>query len=124
MDTLSFLKAQRANARLDGFTLFDTVAAAANTYTLNMGGKTNKNFAIETADGAAKTIAFTGLATAGVLTVSLKLKFTNNAAISHPVGVVWQNGSIPTFTVGRTYLISYISYDGGTTWLGFCAGAW
>ena len=106
------------------FAQFATVAAASNIYTLNLSA--NKNFLIETTDANAKTIAFANVpvTTGLLLQVSVKLKYTNEAAITHPTGVVWKDAAIPTFTAGARYLILYTSYDNGTTWLASAVGAW
>ena len=72
-----------------------------------------------------KAIAFSNMSTeAGLcLAISVLLTYTNSASITHPTGTVWANGT-PTFTVGKKYLLSYISFDNGTTWLGSSAGGW
>lgn len=106
------------------FAQFSAVTAAANTYTLNLA--IGKNFAIETTDAPAKTIAFSNvpLDTGLLLQVSVRLKYTNAAAITHPVGTVWKDASTPTFAAGKQYLLLYTSYDNGTTWLASAVGAW
>lgn len=105
---------------------FVTKAAVTNTYTIDLAGQANKNFAIETEDANAKTIVFSNVPTETglVIQVSVKLKYTNAAAITYPVGVVWKDAAIPVFTAGKTYILMFVSYDGGTTWLGSYVGAW
>jgi len=101
-----------------------TVIASSNIYTLDLQNKAVKNFAIETTDAVAKTIVFSNVdATAGVIhTVSVKLKYTNAATITYPT-VVWQNGSAPSFTAGKTYLLLFTKY-GNDNWLASSVGAW
>jgi hypothetical protein len=103
---------------------YQTVTASNNTYTLDL--SKNLNFDIETQDTNAKTLAFSNVPTTAnlILSIGIKLKYTNASAITFPASVIWQNGTIPTFTVGKQYLLMVISYDGGATWLGYSAGAW
>lgn len=104
---------------------FQTVAAVANTYTLSLASN-NRNFAIETTDDNAKTIAFSNVPTISglIIQVTVKLKYTNAAAITHPTGTVWKDAATPAFSAGKQYLILYTSYDNGTTWLTSAVGAW
>jgi hypothetical protein len=112
------------NNKLSPINTFLSVAAASNIYTLDL--TTNTNFTIETTDATAKTLAFSNVPVTAnlVLSVSIKLKYTNATAITFPASVVWQNATIPTFTTGKQYLILFESYDNGTTWLGCSTGAW
>lgn len=106
------------------YTNFATVAAITNTYTLDLSA--NKNFYIETTDANAKAIVLSNVPSEInlIIQVSVKLKYTNAAAITHPEGVVWKDAATPVFTAGKRYIILYTSYDNGTTWLSSVAGAW
>jgi hypothetical protein len=111
--------------RIDSFSSeFQTVTESSNIYTLNL--TTGENFAIETGNSVAKSIAFSNVpaTTNSLLSVSVKLKYTNAAAITHPAGTVWQGGAVPTFSAGKQYLLLYVSYDNGNTWLGYATQGW
>jgi hypothetical protein len=111
-------------SQLNEIVNFSNVSAISNVYTLDL--NKGDNFAFETLDTIAKTIVFANVtATANlILSVTTKLKYTNAAAISYPASVKWQNGTIPTFTAGKEYLLMFVSYDNGITWLGSSIGAW
>ena len=97
--------------------------AVSNTYTLDLELSPIKNFSIETTDANAKTIAFSNVPS-GMVQITVKLKYTNAAAITYPTGVVWKDGSIPVYTATKTYFVMLVTDDGGTTWLGSYVGAW
>jgi hypothetical protein len=103
---------------------YQSVLANINTYTLDL--SKGENFSIETTDTNAKTLAFSNIPTVinCILTVTIKLKYTNTASIIYPASVKWLNGSIPSFTAGKEYLLIFVSYDNGVTWLGYTVGAW
>jgi hypothetical protein len=112
------------NTSLTSIANYITVGAVANTYTLNLAAYLN--FAMETTDANAKTIAFSNVpVTVGIiLAVGVKLKYTNAAAITFPAGTVWKDGIIPTFVVGKKYRLIFISDDNGITWEAASIGAW
>lgn len=122
--SLEKILALKNKAQLNDIVNYSTVSAISNTYTLDL-NKTD-NFAFETLDTTAKTLAFANIPSTAnlILTVTAKLKYTNAAAISYPASVKWQNGTIPSFTAGKEYLLMFVSYDNGTTWLGYSVGAW
>lgn len=115
---------RRLSGQLSEITTYQTVPAISNIYTLDL--SKNMNFAIETTDANAKTLAFSNVPTTAnlILSMGVKIKYTNASAITFPASVVWQNGTIPTFTTGKQYLMLFVSYDNGATWLGYSAGAW
>lgn len=124
----NFRKIQEMSNRtqLAAMSQYQNVAAVANVYTIDMANQVEKNVSIETLDGVAKSIALANVPASGnsILTVTVRLKFTNNAAITYFAGLTWQNGNIPSFTVGKKYILSFMSYDNGVSWKGFSAGAW
>lgn len=75
---------------------------------------------------ASKTMSFSNISIAIdlILNVNVKMKFTNNAIINFPVGTIWKDNTTPTFTVGKQYFITFLSYDNGLTWLVSFVGAW
>lgn len=124
MSKISKLLPFKNNSSLTDVQSITAVLAVANAYTLNLAGKAVKNFKIETLDTVAKTIAITNVPLNLLVQLTVKLKYTNAAAITHPVGTVWQNAIVPTFTAGKIYFLQYLSDDGGTTWLASAVGAW
>jgi hypothetical protein len=109
---------------IDPLVKYLTVAASGNTYGLDL---TNYyNFAIETTDTATKTITFSNVpATSNLLlSVSVKLKYTNAAALNYPTGTVWKDGTTPTLATGKQYILQFVSFDNGTSWLASFVGAW
>jgi len=100
------------------------VLAVSNTYTFDLQGKAVKNFKFETTDANAKTIAFVNVPSNALVQVTVKMKYTTACSITRPASVVWQNGVVPAFTVGKTYFTQYITDDGGTTWYASSVGAW
>lgn len=107
---------------LDGITTQSVVSAITNTYTLNVANNKIKKFKIETLDTNAKTITITNVPTECEITI--KLKFTNNAVINYPSSVVWKDGVLPTYTVGKIHFIYLITDDGGVSYQGALTGAW
>ena len=108
----------------DDNTRFFTITAVSNTYTLDL--SLAKNFCIETTNTIAKSIAFLNVPKTAntIIQVSVLLTYTSVAAITHPTGTVWKDGTSPTFTAGMKYLILYTSYNNGITWLASAVGAW
>lgn len=57
---------------------------------------------------------------------SFTLIFTQPATpvtVSFPASVKWQGGTAPTMNVAeKTYLLTFLTIDGGTTWLGIPGG--
>lgn len=45
-------------------------------------------------------------------------------AVTFPASVKWQNGATPDISTGsKIYVVTFLSIDGGTTWLGMFGGA-
>lgn len=101
-----------------------SVLTVNDTYTLDL--SKSYNFTIETTDTNAKSINFSNVPTTSnlILSISVNLKYINAASIIHPTGTIWHGGTIPTFTVGKQYMLLYVSYDNGVTWLASNVGAW
>jgi len=125
-NTLTNILAMQTRASLADITTFTSVSSVANVYTLDLALKVQKNFAIETADAVAKTITITNPPTTvgTILNVSIKLKYTNAATIAYPSGTTWQDGAVPSPTVGKSHLLLFTSYDAGVTWLASDIGEW
>jgi len=79
-------------------------------------------------DADITTLAFSNVPASGRL-VSVTLILTQDATggwtIAWPAAVKWDGGVAPTLvtTAASTALLSLLSFDGGTTWLGFLAGS-
>ena len=86
----------------------------------------NRNFVIETSGTDAKIIDFINAPTMGGIKIntSVLLKYTNECIISFPASVKWLDGAPPVFVVGKQYLISFVSYDNGVSWLSSFKGPW
>jgi len=88
---------------------------------------TNKrDFQLEITQAEPVPINFSNVPTdAGIiLTVSLNLKYSENATVTFPSGVLWKGGKFPAFMIGKTYLLFFVSYDAGETWLATMSGEW
>lgn len=72
-----------------------------------------------------KTIEFINVIGSGdcILSISLFVDYAVTNAITYPNSVVWQS-SAPSLVEGKKYIIDFVSYDNGTTWLGLSNGAW
>ena len=74
----------------------------------------------------AKTIAVSNINQADntIVNLTIRLVYTNSAAITYPAGTVWKDGVVPVFTAGKTYLLLLVSYNKGVTWLASFVGEW
>ncbi|MFC1729750.1 hypothetical protein ACFL6I_05380 [candidate division KSB1 bacterium] len=64
--------------------------------------------------------------TGGTITLILKQDGTGSRTATWPASVKWAGGTAPTLTTTLTTgmdVLSFITTDGGTTWLGFAAGS-
>jgi hypothetical protein len=61
---------------------------------------------------------------AGAFTLAITQGGSGSYTVSWPGSVKWAGGSAPTLTtdVGSVDILTFITYDGGTTWYGFAAG--
>jgi hypothetical protein len=111
-------------SQLADITNYQSVTAVSNIYTLDL-SKT-ENFLIETTDTNAKTIALSNIPQTDnrLLSVGIRLKYTNAASFTYPSGITWQNGTSPSFIAGKKYWILLQSADKGVSWLGSAVGAW
>jgi hypothetical protein len=80
-----------------------------------------------TLTGNVTGITFTNVPAAGktfALTLLLKQDGTGSRTVAWPASVKWPGGVAPTLTTtaGRTDVITLLTHDGGTTWLGFVGG--
>ena len=76
------------------------------------------------ADLGAATITFTfsnPVASGRVASFTLELLGADGAAITWPTSVDWPSGFEPTWTSGVD-IVSFLTRDGGTTWLGLAGG--
>ena len=100
----------------------------ADQYTATTGTRT-LNTAIATywypsADLGTATITFVfsnPAASGRVTSFTMELLGADGATLTWPTGVDWAGGVQPTWTSGVD-VITFITRDGGTTWLGFTAG--
>jgi len=112
-------------SQLDAYTRrYTPVSAVSNTFTLDL--SKGPNFMVTISDTNAKTIQFSNVPTDAniLLPVTVLLVYVSAAAITHPSGIIWQNGIVPSFTAGNKYVLMYSSWNNGTTWRGSVSGAW
>jgi len=100
------------------------VCASSNIYNLDL--SKSYNFEIETTDTNTKTISFgnTPIIANMILSISVYLKFTNDAIVMFPTGTAWRSEVSPIFFTGMKYILYFKSYDNGITWLAAYTGEW
>jgi hypothetical protein len=77
------------------------------------------------AKNANATVTFTNVPASGVTSFTLVFTADGTArTITWPASVKWSGGSAPTLTStnNKQDVLTFITHDGGTTWLGFIAG--
>jgi hypothetical protein len=118
------MKILKISSQLGAIINYLPISAVLNVYTLDL--RKNYNFSIETTDVNSKTLSFSNVPTTqnSAISLSVYLKFTNNAAITFPASVTWQNGIVPTFNAGKKYILMFTSFDNGVSWLGSYVGEW
>jgi hypothetical protein len=110
--------------QLVNLTQFTPVDAVNDIFTFDL--SRGLNFSIVVGDTNAKTIQFSNVPTNDniILPITVLVTYTSAAPITHPIGIVWQNGITPVFTAGKKYVLMYSSWNNGTTWRGSISGAW
>ena len=111
-----------------------TATQATNTITFNAASGNTQKFV---PSAVVNTVNFTNIATISTQCTSATLIFLHGAT---PYGlttgtfsvqlagvtktVKWSGGSAPTLTntANKTDILNFLTYDGGTTWLGFVGG--
>ena len=111
-----------------------TATQATNTITFNASSGNTQKFV---PSAVVNTVNFTNIATTSTQCTSATLIFLHGAT---PYGlttgtfsvqlagvtktVKWSGGSAPTLTntANKTDILNFLTYDGGTTWLGFVGG--
>ena len=115
---------------------FETKATASTT-TVGMATyllcdlSSSNVFTFSISGGAISGISVTNIPSKANTSVGFTIVITNGAALSSfnydvfvSGSVKWAGGTPPTYTttIGNTDIISYVTYDGGTTWYGFVGG--
>ena len=99
-----------------------TVAEATNVYTLDLAIK--KSFTIDITNATAKTITLTNIPSdldfAKPVTIKVICSIGNTIS-TYPTGVVWVDGVVPIYTIGKTYYLTLMRIANG--WHGACLGA-
>lgn len=100
----------------------NTVAASGTTETLDLA---NGNVHDVTLDDDC-TLTFTGTvaSVACGFTLILRQDGTGGHAVTWPASVDWPGGTAPTVSDGASDVdvLTFVTVDNGTTWLGFTAG--
>lgn len=104
----------------------ETVSAHGNTSTAETVDLENGNVHTATLDA---NCAFTfsnppASGTAGSFTLILTQDTTGSRTVTWPASVDWAGGTAPTLSTGANDVdvLTFLTTDGGTTWLGFSAG--
>lgn len=100
-------------------------AISSNAVTINLSNGTH--FQV-TVNATLSTITFTNPPPTGYAS-TFTLALTQDGSGGHsiagwPASVKWPAGSVPTFTTtaSKTDLVSFVTYDGGTTWWAILIG--
>ena len=73
---------------------------------------------------ANRTYSITGAKSNVAHSFTLQINMTTARTLSFPNSVKWQGGEIPDLTEpNKTYVITFMTTDGGSTWLGMSGGA-
>lgn len=95
-----------------------------DTYTCNIAGAREKNFALAIADTDAKVIVLSNVP-AGRCEVFLEITASATAAVTWTLNggtVAWMLSIAPVLTAGYIHRIMLITNDGGATWDGYSLG--
>jgi hypothetical protein len=101
---------------------YQTVAAVADVFTIDLANRPIKNVRMTTADATAKTVALANVPATGDCEIFIELTYTNAAAITWFANILWLSGSAPTFIAGKVYRLAFFKV--GTNWHGNCVGGW
>jgi hypothetical protein len=114
----------QAKQLINTYQNYNPLVVESNVFILDLSSAFN--FSLETLDTVAKSITIVNVPETEkiIISLSLKIKYTNASAITFPANVKWQNGAIPSFTAGKEYILILMSYDNGVTWLTNSTGAW
>ena len=114
--------AKEVKATITDITTQLTVAEATNVYTLDLAIK--KSFTIDITNATAKTITFTNIPVdldfAKPVTIKVICSI-GNIISTYPTGVVWVDGVVPIYTIGKTYYLTFMRITNG--WHGMYLGA-
>ena len=101
---------------------YQTVAAVADVYTIDLANRPIKNVRMTTADANAKTVALANVPATGECEIFIELTYTNAAAMTWFANIIWLSGSAPTLTAGKVYRLAFFKV--GNNWHGNCVGGW
>jgi len=103
-----------------GTTTLTVDLSTANVFTYTTTGSIGTIAVTNIPSKAGTAVGFTLVITCGDALYSVDFDFINNLGTT----IKWAGGTPPasTTTVGNTDIISYTTYDGGTTWYGFVGG--
>jgi hypothetical protein len=101
-----------------------SVGASSNVYTFDL--SEGENFTFTTGDTVAKSIEFSNVPSDAniVIKICARLRFVNAVTINFPDSVKWEGGTAPTFEIGNEYLLTFVTYDNGITWLARTTQGW
>lgn len=113
--------------------LISTITTTTSNRAISLNYSNAQSFVVNMQSSALHTVSFANWPTTSplrVLTATMIMKFpgtggaATTATVSWPSSVKWPGGTAPTITnkAGATDVFSFVSYDNGTSWLGFTGG--
>lgn len=111
------------DTQLADITKQTTSVDVANTFTLDLAVR--KSFTVTIGNATAIIIAFSNIPVDLDFATPVVIKIictSGNTISTYPAGVVWADGVIPVFTLGKTYYATFIRTSTG--WHGMFVGAW
>ena len=93
---------------------------------IEMDVSNDRNFYVDIVDMVEKHVVIRGLhkVRGNMISRVLVVNSLVNSLINFPSNVDWQNDNLPSFSVGRTYMILLQSFNGGISWLGAVTSSW
>jgi hypothetical protein len=120
-DRVVMLDETTGAARVKG-ELVSTPSVSAGALTLDLA---NANvFRVSLSASVTSLTISNPIASGSCSSFTLILDITGNYSITWPASVKWPNASAPalTTTAGKVDVLTFLTTNGGTTWLGFTAG--
>lgn len=125
-DTLYFkvLKGGEQSSTSSTTESYQNVDSSNNVFELN--AATCKNFKVRIFDQVTKTLNIVNVQnqTEVIYNISVLVEYTELAEINYPSGTSWRDGAAPMFAKDKYYLLLFMSYDSGNSWMASCIGAW
>lgn len=95
----------------------------SDTYAINMENKAYKYIQIAIADTDSKSLTVSNVPTECQFELKIVTTATGTMG-SWMSGIVWDAGTAPTLTTGKTIRLKFYTVNGGTAWHGKILGVW